>query len=343
MCCSNLLQISYFHSYNARAVEKCKKALKIRVKAGEQGQDVADSVFNIGNILNDWGKEDEAYQFFQQALKLYTHLHGEDDVSVANCQTKLGKIHWNRKDVDSALKSFLHALRICEHEEEDDDTDDMLATIYKGTGDCYYSKKKYDQALENFAKCIRLHKLDLGDDCIEMAAPCESIGMIYQKKEKYHEALNFHSKALLIYEKHHGKGSKECAPSDFQVAKVLLASHKYEECIARLGNHLETFCEDSKCSKEVAEVYHPLGLAQMKLGAYDDSMVSLKKSLDMRTELFGKENIKVGETMLDLGKVKEECGYIEEVSIYRRIISKKVSYMQGCDMATYDAIFYSSA
>ena len=263
--------------------------------------------------MNDWGKEDEAYQFFQQALKLYIHLLGEEDASVANCQCKLGAIYWNRKDIDSSLDAFRHALRIREQEFEDDD-DDMLASIYRGIGYCHFNKGEYDQALDNFAKYIRIQKMELGDDCIEMASPCESIGLIYQKKEKYEEAMHFHSKALLIYEKHHGRGSKKCASSDFQIAKVLLALHKYQECVACLRNHLEIFCEESDSNEEVAEVYHPLGLAQSKLGGYDEASTSLNKALEIRTKLFGNANLKVAETMLDLGKVKEELGDSEEVS-----------------------------
>lgn len=201
------------------AVEKCKTALKMRVTRGEQDRIVADSVFNIGNILNDWGKEDEAYQFFQQALKLYIHLLGVEDISVANCQQKLGTIYWNRKDVDQSLDSFLRALRICEEEDEGGEGG-TLASIYRGIGDCYYNKGEYEQALEHFAKCLRILKMDLGDDCIEMAAPCHYIGLIYQKQEKYEQAMNFHSKALLIQENHHGKGSHECSSSDFQGMEI---------------------------------------------------------------------------------------------------------------------------
>ena len=65
----------------------------------------------------------------------------------------------------------------------------------------------------------------------------------------------------------------------------------------------------------MADVYHPLGLAQGKLGEYEDSITSLKKALEIRTKLFGKTKLKVAETMLDLGKILEESGDSEEVSL----------------------------
>jgi len=297
----------------AKAVAKCKMALKIRVLRGEQDQDIADSVFNIANILNDWGEEDEAYQYFQQSMKLYIKILGEKDISVAICLQKMGVIYWDRGDVDRSLQSFIDALSICE-QDDGDDVSSILIPVYRGIGDCYYKKEEYEEALENFAKCIRIQKLELGDDCIEMTAPYNSIGLIYQKEQKYESAMSFHVKAHQINEKHHGKGSKECASSDFQIAKVLLATHKYEECIGRFRNHLEVCYEGSDDNKEVAEVYHLLGLAQSKVEEYEESVNSLNKALNIRQTLCRNPDLKIAETMLDLGKVFGEWGDSDEVS-----------------------------
>jgi tetratricopeptide (TPR) repeat protein len=191
----------------------------------------------------------------------------------------------------------------------------MLAPIYRGIGDCYYNKGEYDRALENYARCLRILKKEMGDDCIHMAPICDYIGLIYQKKERYEEAMNFHSKALLVNENHYGKGTQKCARSDFQIAKVLLALHKYEESIARLQNHMKLFCNESHDCEEVGEVYHSLGLAQSKVGDYEVSISSLNKSLDTRTKLFGTSNLSVAETRLDLAKVLDESGLTDEVSL----------------------------
>ena len=258
------------------AVEKCKMALKIRVMRGDQDQDVADSVFYLANILNDMGNEDEAYQYFQQSLKLYRNILGEDNIPVANCQQKLGVVYWNRRDIDRSLQSFLNALRTCEKEQEDD-VASILVSVYRGIGDCYYHTGHYSEALEHFAKCIRMMQRTDCDE-IEMAEPYYFIGLIYQKTEQYDEAIHSHSKALEIMKDQHGAVRDiEAASPDFQIAKVLLATHKYDECIARFLDHLEAYYEGTADSDEVADVYHPLGLAQGKLGKYRESASSLKK------------------------------------------------------------------
>ena len=293
------------------AVEKQKQALKNYVAIGGQDHDVADSVFNLANILYDSGEVGEAYKYFKQVLKLYTNLLGENDISVANVQQKLGELYWKRKEVSQSLQSFLHALRICEQEEADD-LSEMLASIHRGIADCYYSKGDESRAKDHFAHCLKELKNEFGDNCLEMAEPCHFIGLIYQKDERHEEAMNFHAKALAIYENHYGKGSKECAKSNFQVGKMFLALHKYEECVTQLVNHLETYCQETEV-KELVEVYHPLGLAQSKLELYGDSVTSLTKAVTIRSKVLGKIDPKVAETMLDLAKVLEDCGDSDEV------------------------------
>ena len=301
----------------SEAVYKCKRALKMRVSLGEQKEDIADSVFNIGIILNDWGKPDEALEYFQQALKMYIRLAGNEHISVAKCKAKLGAHYLDRKDFDRSLPFFLHALRffVKEHEDNDDVHNTLVASLYRGIGDCYFYTGEYDKALENFAKCIQTLKREHGDDWIEMAAPYDYIGLIYQKEESHDEAINFHSKALLIQENFHGRGSKECAASDFNIAKCLLASQNYEDCISRLRDHLELFCDEYYDDEELANVYHLLGLAQKEIGEHEDSMSTLNRVLDIRTKTFGKSSIQVAEILLDIAKVLEELGDSDQVSL----------------------------
>ena len=297
----------------AEAVEMCTKALKVRKMHFGDDQDVADSLFNIGNILDDWGKKDEAFKFFEKALALYKTLSGDNDLSVANCQQRIGSIYWTRKDVDNALNAFLDALDICE--DGHDDIEDILLSVHKGLGDCYYQKEEYDLSLQNFAECLKIQKTDCGDDSIELAATCGSIGMIYLKQEKYTESIDFHTKALQIYEQHHGKGSKESVSSSLHIAKVLLALEKYDLCIELLKDCLKAYCKDGDEDKEeVAAMYHELGIAHKEVEDYEESITSLKKALDIRIKLFGTCDLKVANTMLDFGRVLEKWRDSEEVS-----------------------------
>ena len=74
---------------------------------GSQDQNVATSVFNIANILNDWGEEAKAYQYFQSSLKLYITAVKDESISVANYQQNLGVLFFNSKDIDQSLQSLL--------------------------------------------------------------------------------------------------------------------------------------------------------------------------------------------------------------------------------------------
>jgi tetratricopeptide (TPR) repeat protein len=295
------------------AVEMCIEALRIRKIHTENDEDVADSLFNIGNIYDEWGKQDDALPYFEGALKLYRLLLGDEDITVANCQQRLGAIYWVQKKVEKSLDSFCIALSICE--KVVDDVEHLLLPIYKGLGDCYFSQEEYDKALDNFAFCLKIQKTELGDDSIEMATTCNIIGLIYQKKEKPLESINFHIKALQIYEKHRDKGSKECIFSHIQLSKALLASGQCDNSISRLRECLAVYSKDGDENREeIAAVYHQLGIAQNKLVEYEEAIDSLNKALDIRIRVFGKADAKVAVTLLDLGKVLQEWGDLDEVS-----------------------------
>lgn len=66
--------------------------------------------------------------------------------------------------------------------------------------------------------------------------------------------------------------------------------------------------------EEIAAVYHQLGIAQNKLVEYEEAIDSLNKALDIRIRVFGKADAKVAVTLLDLGKVLQEWGDLDEVS-----------------------------
>lgn len=302
----NARNIKYTH-----AAKKCELALRIRVKSCEQEKDVADSLCNIGNILNNLQKKEEAYQYYQQGQKLYINLLGNADTSVANSYKTLGVIDWNRKNIGHAFDLFQSALHVYRREEKN--SVGMLASLYESIADCYYKERKLGHALENFANCIRMFTTKMGDDCILLSAPYVCVGLIYQMENKYEKAIHFHSKSLHISQSHSGKGSKESASSNFQIAEVLLASHQYDECITRLENHLKFFCDKSLKNEVAARVCHRLGIAQSRLGEFELSITSLNYALNMRIKLFGKNNFRVAATMFDLGKVMENCGDPEEV------------------------------
>lgn len=297
----------------SEAVENCKEALRIRKLHTDNDQDVADSLFNIGNLLHEWGKYEDAIPFLKGSLKLYRSLLGDDDISIALCQQKLGAIFLKLTDIEHALDSFNDGLYVCE-QADGDDHDHLLSSFYKGLGDCYLYEGDLDSALESFAACLKIQK-ELGDNCIEMADTCKCIGLVYQKNARHDDAMHFYKKSLEIYESHHGQSSPQGLAIHIQISEALFAEEKYEDAIDHLHDCIQVYSKEGRDvnSEEVAIIYNQLGLAQNKLGKHEEAVVSLNKAMKIRTNIRGKYDVKVAETMLDIGDVLQDQADSDEV------------------------------
>lgn len=287
----------------AEAVEKCKEALRIRKLHTANDRDVADSLFNIGNLYDEWGKHQDAIPFLQGSLKLYRSLLGDEDIAIANCQVKLGAIYLKSGDVDKGIDSFSDALYVCE--EVDDDVENLLIHVYKGLGDCYFRQTDFELALESYASCLKIQKMELGDDCIEMADTCDCIGHIYQETGKHNESMQFYTKALQIHEQHHGKTSAQCLSSHIKISKALVSEEKYCDAIEHLYECIQLHSKDSQESEQLATIYQQLGISQNKLGKCEDAIKSINRAIDMRTKIYGKVDARVIDSMLVLGDALE--------------------------------------
>ena len=178
----------------------------------------------------------------------------------------------------------------------------------------YFQKEEFSVAMEWCLKHIHVLKIHRGEECLEMAEPCFSVGLIYEKMDKFEEALDFTSKALTLFEKFHGKGSKDCQGCELQVAKVLLALEKHEESVAKFKCYLSQYHKDqSEETADVADAFHGMGQALQGLDKCDEARTFLKKALRARMKLNGNSSLQVAQVLVDLGNVMAKTGSSEEV------------------------------
>ena len=301
-----LSNIGIIHGRNAdfeEAFELSKQALEIRKIHKGSEHDVADSLFNIGNILDQWSKDDEALQYFEDALDLYQSLPGDEYLAIANCLFKIGSVYWRRKNLNKSLRSYQESLRHCSNVEED--VDSLLMSVHRGLADCYFEKECFDKALDNYVECLKIQKVELENDSIDIALTCHRIGLIYQREKKYENAMDFHSKALEIFAANCDEGKTYCSASDLELARILLLTEEYEEALGRLENHLDKYCADDDGSENIASVYELLGNVQRNLDQCNESIDSLNKALEIRTKLFGETSAEVANTLVELGSSME--------------------------------------
>ena len=72
---------------------------------GSDHPDVARSHVNIGNVLDDMGKPEEALVHLQKGLEIYLKVLGSDHPDVAKSYTCIGVVYYSQGQYERALEN----------------------------------------------------------------------------------------------------------------------------------------------------------------------------------------------------------------------------------------------
>jgi tetratricopeptide (TPR) repeat protein len=109
-----------------------RKALKIRRRVlGENHQDVAESLENIGHVYHDQGKPDEALEMFEEALAVFTRALGVDNEKNAGVCYLLAEAKLLSGDEAGGIESARESVRIYAKLGVDNERSQAAATILR--------------------------------------------------------------------------------------------------------------------------------------------------------------------------------------------------------------------
>ncbi len=140
-----------------------------------------------GNQLADIKKYDDAFKFYERALKVNELMESPDvknkDLIKSSYKKELinrAKLEIDNKNYDSAIENCNRAL----------DLDEIFVEAYFHIGLAYHKKKKYDAAIENFQKAVNFNEKHINS--------WNSMGLAYEAKEDYDNSLIKFKKAVEV-------------------------------------------------------------------------------------------------------------------------------------------------
>ncbi|MBN2378974.1 tetratricopeptide repeat protein [candidate division WOR-3 bacterium] len=257
---------------------------------------VADSLYTLGNKLNEQGQTQEgskvlgdaaklfhrtgtkakengscsqAITDFEKMLGIYQKLLGQDNVSVASIYSEIGYLYWNIKDYTEALDNYRRSLLIRLKVLDEDDP--LIATTYTNISLIQCELGKYEEALTSAEKALALQLKTLGPADTMVAASYANIGYIHYKQGSYQPALDNHEKAL----------------------EIELNAFGYEHT-------------------RIAKSYTDIGYMHYKLEAYEEALDDQKRALSIRTKLLGSQHPDLATNYVILGDVYKALGRCNE-------------------------------
>lgn len=263
----------------------------------------AQTYNNIGMILHNYGKIEEANTYYEKSLQINKKLGvlKKEAENLSNLATLLVI----KGDFDNALKHLFDALKIQRDINEKSGESITLNNI----GRVYQEKEDYDTSLKYFEDSINLKEDGENDDGVLLS----NLGLNYRNKGDYAKALEFLMRSLKAAKiTNHRKVEGMTLGNIGDVYKEL---GKYEIAIPYLEDSL-------KISREVGDIVG-LAVALHQIGVvYAEHIKDIDKAIAAFWESYkinqkiGSPNIKYPENYLNL--IIEQIGEAK----FQEIISK---------------------
>jgi len=174
-----------------KALNYYSQSLAIREKIGDQ-RGIANSLYNIGRIYDDQGKDSKALDNFIQCLDYYEQVGDQNGLSLIF--NYIGGIYYKQGDYTKARKYYAEGLVL------DEQLKDKLgiAIAYSNIGNTLRAQKEYFKARDYYNRALEIAK-ELGLQ-FGISANLGLIGANYQSQGDFPKALDYFTQSLEIYE-----------------------------------------------------------------------------------------------------------------------------------------------
>ncbi|WP_420629247.1 tetratricopeptide repeat protein [Candidatus Leptofilum sp.] len=184
----------------AAAMRFYEQALAIRQQVlGDDHPDTAQSLNNMGLLLNDIGHLAEARLYLKQALTIRQQVLGDDHPDTAQSFKNMGILLQDSGQLSEAQPFFEQALAIYKKVLGDDHPDTARGLTNMGL--LLKAMEQLAEAQPFFEQALAIYKKVLGDDHPTTASGLNNMGFILQAMGQLAEAQPFYEQALTIYKK----------------------------------------------------------------------------------------------------------------------------------------------
>jgi tetratricopeptide (TPR) repeat protein len=184
------------HGKPDAAMEHYSVGLAITLEAEGETANAANFLSNIGGVLAEQNKFDEAMEKFVSALRIFEKA--KVDTGIALCHHNIGTMLMKQKQrkLDAALEHARKSLEIRQsklsHENaECANSHYLISTIFLSSG-------KFSEALDELDNALRIRKNVYGEMTLQVAEVYEGKAMCFYRLRKWREAVTFYEATIQI-------------------------------------------------------------------------------------------------------------------------------------------------
>ena len=252
----------------SHAVKVLREALDLRRSAGAGGEDIADTLYQLGGALRWKTDYKEAIADYAEALELYRGARSQQ--GEANCIQSLGDIALARSDHEEARRRYEQALPL--HQQVGDVLGE--ANCIRSLGDIALRRSDHGEARWRYERALPLYQ-QVGDVLGE--ANCiQSLGDIALARSDHIEARRRYEQALPLYQQVGSVlGEANCIQSlgDIELRRSDHgeAKRRYEQALP-LFQQVGSVVGEANCIRSLGDMEWRLGRADEAQHAYRDAL-----------------------------------------------------------------------
>ena len=305
-----------------KAIEYCKRALKVCYTNGENDIDVSIVYGAMGIVYNIWGKYDMALECHTKAKNIKIEICGEDSEELSTTYSNLGLVFYNTGKYDKAMNCFQKALEL-----------GNSATTYNNIAALYSKLDMYEDALCNYQKAIDIQLKLYGEVSPDIATSYNNIGGIYHKLNDFERALKYLNMSLELRMKMYGESHLDLANSYINLGAIYGDLGNFEESMNYYKKSHDIYINllGSK-NIHIALISNNIGNLYRNQGKYEESLDCFQNSLNIRQTILDENHPDIGQNYNNLGVVYKDLGkYNEAIMCYTKALEIEIeNYGEVC-------------
>ncbi len=232
-----------------------------------------------GNQLADIQKYDDAFEFYERALKVNEMMESPDIKNKDLVKTSYKKELINKAKLEIENKNYDNAIEICQKAL---DLDDIFVEGYYYLGLTYKLKKKYNIAIENFQRAV-----DFDKNHIES---WKWMGLAYEATEDYDKALKNLEKSIEI--------DPNFADGWYNIGNVYKLKKEFDKAIESYNRAIEI-------NPEFAKAWFFMGCVYFDKKDYNNAIKYLEEAIKKDPNLGQEINPLIKELKINFDKLNE--------------------------------------
>lgn len=274
-------------AYYQRALEYYTEYLTW-AEANNSAKDIAKVSSYLSATHQALGSFDKSYEYGLRSLRINEDL--KDPSGIAQALYELGTLFFYQKSYQEALSYYKQSMNVCEATGQSRELSACISAI----GSVYEDLNDLESALSYSLRALELAQ-NLKDKTLESYA-LHNIGTVYLKKEMHEVAANYLNASLKLKEEL--KDLWGIVASRKYLGQLNMAQGNYAGAIQQLNIGLKITRDNNSKNRET-EILYILSEAYQKAGNYEQAMLTLRRSADLKDSILNEAIVK------ELGEKKE--------------------------------------